>query len=79
MTENLGFELEGLRSSYSCVLYDPDVCGPGWKIHFIHVGRTLNFEYLLSPVNGGSRPIIGFYFLAVLFKQPGRPVKPVTR
>lgn len=42
MTENLGFELEGLRSSYSCVLYDPDVCGPGLEDPFY--SRGPNFE-----------------------------------
>ena len=40
MTENLGFELEGLRS-YSCVLYDPDVCGPGLEDPYYSCGPNL--------------------------------------
>lgn len=43
MTENLGFELEGLRSSYSCVLYDPDVSGPGLEDPFYSRGPNFQF------------------------------------
>ena len=42
MTENLGFELEGLRS-YSYVLYDPDVCGPGLEDPFYSCGPNFAF------------------------------------